>query len=133
MPDEVLLRILDEVLERNHDVHGFVWDGFPRTLVQAADLDRLLAGKGHQVDLVMALQVELHELVRRLVNRGREDGRSDDTEEIILSRQKIYQDTTRPLINYYREQGKFASVSGIQPIAQVFEDICKHIDLAHRS
>jgi adenylate kinase len=78
---------------------------------------------------VLALEVELHELVRRLVNRGKEDHRSDDTEDIILQRQKIYRNMTQPLIAFYREQGKFVSVSGIQPIEKVFDDISRNIDL----
>ncbi|HRY98327.1 MAG TPA: adenylate kinase [Bacteroidales bacterium] len=129
VPDEVLLGVLREVMDREKDVNGFVWDGFPRTLVQAEAFDQVLAARGEKVNLVLALEVELHELVRRLVNRGKEDRRVDDTEDIILQRQRIYRDMTQPLIAFYREQGKFVSVSGIQPIEKVFDDICRNIDL----
>ncbi|HRZ76457.1 MAG TPA: nucleoside monophosphate kinase, partial [Bacteroidales bacterium] len=78
VPDEVLLGVLREVMDREKDVNGFVWDGFPRTLVQAEAFDQVLAARGEKVNLVLALEVELHELVRRLVNRGKEDRRVDD-------------------------------------------------------
>lgn len=129
VPDPVLVNILDQVVERNRDVNGFVWDGFPRTLVQAEALDELLAEKGHKVNLVISLEVDLKELVRRLVNRGIEDGRSDDTEDVIMQRQKIYRDMTQPLISYYRNKGKFASINGMQPVEKVFGDICYKISL----
>ena len=129
VPDEVLVDVLKDIMEREKGVNGFVWDGFPRTLVQAEAFDRVLESKGRKVNLVLSLEVELHELVRRMVNRGHEDRRSDDTEDIILQRQRIYRDMTQPLIAFYREQGKFVSVSGIQPIEKVFADICRNIDL----
>jgi adenylate kinase len=129
VPDDVLVDVLKDVMEREKGVNGFVWDGFPRTLFQADAFDRMLAEKGQKVNLVLAMEVELHELVRRLVNRGKEDKRMDDTEDIILQRQQIYREQTQPLIAYYRDQGKFVSVSGIQPIEKVFEDICRNIDL----
>lgn len=128
VPDPILIKILDHVIERDKDVNGFVWDGFPRTLVQAEAFDKLLEHKGRKVNLVLSLEVEMHELVRRLVNRGIEDGRSDDTEEIILQRQQIYRNMTQPLISYYRNKGKFAAIGGVQPIDKVFEDICSKIE-----
>ena len=128
VPDQVLIDILAEVIERESDMQGLIWDGFPRTIVQAEAFDRMLEQKGQKVDLVVALEVELQELVRRLVNRGIEDGRSDDSESIILQRQKIYRDMTQPLISFYRNQGKFASINGIQPVEKVFEQICYRID-----
>lgn len=129
VPDQVLINILGEVMERHSDVNGFVWDGFPRTLIQAEAFDDLLEEKGFKVNLVISLEVDLNELVRRLVNRGIEDGRSDDSENIIMQRQKIYKDMTQPLISYYRNKGKFASISGMQPVEKVFEDICYKISL----
>jgi adenylate kinase len=131
VPDQVLINILADVVEREHDTRGLIWDGFPRTIIQAEAFDRLLEEKGQKVNLVISLEVELQELVRRLVNRGIEDGRSDDSESIILQRQNIYRNTTQPLISFYRNQGKLASINGIQAVERVFEQICFRIEQNH--
>ncbi|HOH99164.1 MAG TPA: adenylate kinase [Bacteroidales bacterium] len=128
VPDEVLIDILHGVMARNKGVPGFVWDGFPRTIVQAEAFDRLLEECGEKVDLVIALGVQREELLRRLLNRGEEDGRSDDKEEIILQRFDIYQAATLPLIDYYVQRGNFVNIDGVRPIDNVFRDICREID-----
>lgn len=128
VPDAVLIDILHAVMARNAGVPGFVWDGFPRTIVQAEAFDTLLAESGNKVNLVMSLDVKREELLRRLLNRGHEDGRSDDKEDIILQRFDIYRASTMPLIAFYRSRGNFVQIDGVRPIDTVYRDICREID-----
>lgn len=132
VPDPVLIDILHSVMARNKGVPGFVWDGFPRTIIQAEAFDKLLAEEGHKVNLVLSLAVQREELLRRLLNRGEEDGRSDDKEEIILQRFDIYLAATMPLIEFYSLRRNFVQIDGVRPIDTVFRDICSEIE-RHKS
>ena len=98
VPDEVVIGIIDNCLEKNAEANGFLFDGFPRTIAQAIALDKLLHLKGTQIDLVLALQVDEDELVRRLLERGKVSGRSDDAnEEVIRNRFAVYAKDTQPV------------------------------------
>ena len=87
---------------------GALFDGFPRTIAQAEALDKLLAGRGSQIDCVIELQVDNEEIVKRMLARGR----SDDNEETIRNRLKVFEAQTKPLIAYYEAQGKLRSIDG---------------------
>lgn len=128
VPDHVLLDILKSTFIHHPEATGFVWDGFPRTTVQAAALDHMLAEEESAVTLVIALQVEQDELVRRVLQRSTAEGRSDDKEEIIQHRFQIYRDATMPIIEYYRAQNKFECIPGMDPVDVVFSNICAKID-----
>ncbi len=122
--DDLLIEIMESVFTRNETAQGFVLDGFPRTLNQARELDRMLERLGRSVTLVLALEVDEEELVRRLLNRAREQGRLDDTEEVIKNRLVQYHQHTRPLIDYYREQNLFREVHGVGSIDDIFGQLC---------
>src|SRR5690606_3390192 len=108
VPDEVVIGIINNCLEKNTGANGFLFDGFPRTLKQAEALDKLLVEKATGINLVLALEVNENELVRRLLERGKTSGRSDDTsEEVIRKRFQVYSNDTAPVAAYYKEQGKF--------------------------
>jgi len=129
VPDDLLVDILRSALQRAAgNINGFVLDGFPRTIRQAGDLDKLLKETGESVSLVLALDVDEEEVVTRLLKRAQLEGRKDDTEEVIRNRMKVYHAQTHPLIEYYDKQGKFTSVPGIGSIDDIFTDICKVID-----
>lgn len=96
--------------------HGFVLDGYPRTLPQVRTLDAMLAASGGPLDVVIALQTDEEELVHRLLRRGREQGRTDDTEGTIRTRLALYADQTAPLIAEYRQRGLLAEVDGLGPV-----------------
>ena len=87
---------------------GALFDGFPRTIAQAEALDKLLAGRGSQIDAVIELQVGNEEIVKRMLARGR----SDDNEETIRNRLAVFEAQTKPLIAYYAAQGKLRSIDG---------------------
>jgi len=129
VPDDLLVDILRSALQRAAgNINGFVMDGFPRTIRQAEDFDKLLKETSESVSLVLALDVDEEEVVKRLLKRAQLESRKDDTEEVIRNRMKVYHSQTYPLMDYYSKQGKFQSVRGVGSVDNIFEDICKTID-----
>lgn len=128
VPDELLIDILKHAMSKYTDAKGFVFDGFPRTLPQASDLDKMLNESNESVTLTLALDVDEDELLARLLNRAKLEGRKDDTEEVIKNRLQVYHQQTSPLINYYKEQGKFQSVNGLGTIQDIFNRLCEVIE-----
>jgi adenylate kinase len=128
VPDDLLLDILRSAFQQAGNSEGFCLDGFPRTIRQAGDLDKLLVEKGEQVSLVLALEVDEEEVVKRLLKRAQLEGRKDDTGDVIRNRMKVYHAQTHPLMEYYDRQGKFISVHGVGSIDDIFAGICKVID-----
>jgi adenylate kinase len=128
VPDELLIDILDDAINSFSGVNGFIFDGFPRTIRQADEFEELLKGKNQEVSLVLALRVDDEEIISRLLKRAEEQGRLDDTREVIENRLKVYRKQTEPLIEYYKNKGKFESVHGIGTIDEIFESICRVID-----
>ena len=122
--DQLLIEIMESVFVKNINVKGFVLDGFPRTLKQAQELDQMLKKLGQSVSLVLALEVNEDELVKRLLNRAQEQGRKDDTEEVIKNRLVQYHHHTKPLIDYYKEQQLFKEVYGVGTIDDIFKTLC---------
>ena len=94
---------------------GALFDGFPRTIAQTEALDKLLAGRGSQIDAVIELQVGNEEIVQRMLARGR----SDDNEATIRQRLAVFEAQTKPLIDYYQKQGKLRSVDGSGELAAI--------------
>jgi len=127
VPDELLIAILENAMNKFNGVNGFVFDGFPRTIHQAEELDELLASRNDCVSMVLALEVNNSEILQRLLKRAAEEGRKDDTEEVIKNRLDVYSLQTSPLIEYYKFQGKFKSVYGIGSVDEIFGNICQII------
>ncbi len=133
VPDEVVIEMISSALDNNPQAHGFLFDGFPRTTAQAEALDKLLAQKGTSIALVLALQVSQQELVKRLLNRGLTSGRSDDVnEEIIAARIAEYEKKTAAVADYYRKYDKVVYVNGEGEVDEIFQSLCKEIDLRDR-
>lgn len=131
VPDEIIIGMVKAELDQQQPVRALL-DGFPRTTGQAAALDELLAGYGSQIDAAVELVVDEEELVRRLLSRAQQEGRSDDNEETIRTRFRVYRDQTAPLLDYYRERGKLASVSGVGSLDEVFERVQHALDQERR-
>lgn len=129
VPDAVLVEILEDALNLESGVDGFVFDGFPRTLQQASDLDMIMQNRNDRVTLVVALEVNDNEIIGRLLKRAEIEGRKDDTKEVIGNRIQVYNSQTQPLIHYYQERGLFHSVNGIGSVEEIFNNICRLIDL----
>lgn len=128
VPDDVTIRMLESEVQKHPVPKGFIFDGFPRTAAQAEALDVFLETKGTSVSLMVALEVGENELVKRLLIRGKESGRTDDQNEaIIQNRIKEYTAKTAPLKEFYTRQGKFRGINGIGSIEEIFSRICDQI------
>jgi adenylate kinase len=128
VPDEVVIGMIGSKLDENKEVNGFIFDGFPRTIAQAEALDKLLEFKKTPINLVLSLAVPEEELIARLVNRGKESGRSDDNEETARKRYHEYLNKTAPVADFYANQGKFTGINGVGEIEQIFEQIVSIIE-----
>ncbi len=127
VPDEDVQQMLANAVDRYlaEGAKGFVFDGFPRNIAQAKFLDRMLAERGSEVHCLIVLEVPHDELVKRILARKQREGRSDDTMEVIENRLAVYNRQTFPVIEYYKEQGKFYPVDGIGSIDEVNNRICE--------
>ncbi|MFN8326196.1 MAG: adenylate kinase [Flavobacteriaceae bacterium] len=120
VPDELTINMLQSEVDKNPNAAGFLFDGFPRTIAQAEALDSFLENKGQNITATVALEADDNILVARLLERGKTSGRPDDQdEEKIRNRYEEYNQKTAPLMNYYKNQGKFYAVDGIGTIAEV--------------
>jgi len=129
VPDEVVIGMIRSKLTANPQANGFIFDGFPRTIAQAEALDNLLNELNTSINAMLALEVNDEELIKRLLNRGKDSGRSDDQDEsIIANRIKEYNNKTAPLASYYSAQGKYAGVNGIGSLEAIFNELCSSID-----
>ncbi|WP_340202182.1 adenylate kinase [Ascidiimonas sp. W6] len=129
VPDEVTINMLKAEVEKNPDAAGFIFDGFPRTDAQANALDVLLDAKNMTVSATIALEADDDILVERLLERGKESGRTDDQDEDkIRNRFAEYNEKTAPLMDYYRSQGKFHSVNGVGSIEEITKKLKTIID-----
>jgi adenylate kinase len=133
VPDNVVVGIVGQRIEEPDARKGFILDGFPRTVPQAAALDRLLEAKGLRLDGVIELRVDENALIRRIESRiaemkaRGETLRDDDSAEVLHNRLLAYREQTAPLIAYYRQKGLLRTVNGMAPIADVTAAIDKFL------
>ena len=113
VPDSLTNALVKDRLSQPDVVNGFLLDGYPRTLDQVERLDEFLAQNGTKLDVVVQLTADSEELVSRLANRAEEQGRTDDTPEVIRKRQGIYEEQTAPLIDVYASRSLVAKVDGL--------------------
>jgi adenylate kinase len=132
VPDEVTVAMVEDRLSKSDCAGGAILDGFPRTLAQAKALDELLAALGGKIDIVPSIEVPQDVLVERLLNRAALEGRADDNEETIRTRMQVYEDQTKPLLDYYGQKGLVVPVNGQQTIEGVQSDLIKVIAEATR-
>lgn len=129
VPDEVVIGMVDSYFDKHKEAKGFLFDGFPRTVAQAIALDKLLDLKKTEIAAVLALEVTEEELVKRLLNRGKTSGRSDDTnEEVIRKRFAVYSNDTTPVAEHYKKARKFQSVKGEGSVDEIFTAIGEAVD-----
>ena len=130
IPDELMVNILASVMDDNKDVaaKGVIFDGFPRTIPQAEALEEMLQQRGTKVSAVIGLDVPEEILIGRLLNRGKESGRSDDNLETITSRLEVYNNQTAPLKAFYAQKGLLHMVQGTGGAEVVFERVRKVIE-----
>lgn len=129
VPDEVTIQMLQEEVEKNPNAEGFIFDGFPRTIAQAEALDAFLSSKGMRIHGTLALEADDEALIKRLVERGKVSGRTDDQdEEKIRNRFTEYNEKTAPLIAFYEAQGKYHPINGIGTIEEITTRLSETID-----
>lgn len=127
-PDHLVMRIVSQRLKSEECVNGVLFDGFPRTIVQAQLLDDFLAEEGLRLDMALELRVDEEELIQRLLKRAQIDGRVDDNYETIRERLHVFKTQTAPLTEYYARQEKLEVVDGMQSPDDVFEAIKACVD-----
>ncbi len=126
--DKIVIGMIKNKLEENQDGPGFIFDGFPRTVDQARELRKALTEIDERVSTMISLTVEKEELVKRLLKRGQDSGRSDDNLETINNRIDVYDRQTIPVAYYYDKMHKHASVNGEGTIDKIFDRIVEVIE-----
>lgn len=130
VPDDLILGLMRERLSADDAIVGAILDGFPRNVEQATFLDELLTDIDQPIDCVVNLDVPNEVIISRLIQRGKEEGRSDDTEETIRNRLEVYRERTEPLIEFYRSRQKLVSVDGNQTVEAVTEKLLEVLELS---
>lgn len=127
VPDDVTIEMLDKYISSlPSDTKGVIFDGFPRTLNQAVQLERLMKKRGDETAILIDINVPEDELIRRLLERGKTSGRSDDSDlNIIKERLIVYHDQTRPVDDYYELHDKYARIQGLGTISEIFGRISR--------
>ncbi|MCO6498540.1 MAG: adenylate kinase [Chitinophagaceae bacterium] len=129
VPDEVVIGMISDMVDANKGAGGFLFDGFPRTIVQAEELDKLLKARKTQINIVLAMDVSEAELVKRLLKRGETSGRSDDVnEDIIRARIAEYHKKTSAVLDHYQKFDKVVHVKGEGSIDEIFERLTAQLD-----
>ena len=119
VPDSLTNDLVRDRLSQADAKSGFLLDGYPRTAEQVIELDSILAAQGNKLDVVVQLTADTDEVVRRLLNRAIEQGRADDTEDVIRRRLEVYEEQTAPLTSVYAERGLLVTVDGLGEVDEV--------------
>ena len=128
VPDELIVEVIRERLSQPDAQNGFVLDGFPRTIGQAEALDALLAELARPLQIVLELELAEETAVERMLGRAADQGRADDTPEVIKNRFEVYRRQTEPLSNYYRSTGILVAVDSSPGMDEVFAEIERVLD-----
>ncbi len=129
VPDQVVIDIIADYVLKHKTGKGNIFDGFPRTTFQAEEFDKILAKNGLKVDVMLSLTVPDEELVKRLLLRGKDSGRADDSnEDVIRNRISVYKAQTAVVADYYAAQKKHIEIDGVGSIDDIFGRLCAAID-----
>lgn len=129
IPDDLMIKVLEEVLDSNPELtsKGVIFDGFPRTIDQAGSLNDMLEKRGTKVHAVVGLEVNEDDLIRRMLQRGKESGRADDNIDTIRERLNVYHNQTSHLRDFYIKEGKYHAIDGNGTVDNVFGSIKKSL------
>jgi adenylate kinase len=128
VPDELVVEVTRDRLSQPDAQGGFVLDGFPRTIGQAEALDALLAELGRPLEIVLELELSEETAVERMLGRAAEQGRADDSPDVIKNRFEVYRRQTEPLSNYYRSTGILVAIDSSPGMDEVFAEIERVLD-----
>jgi len=129
--DAILLGMLKDRFSRDDTRAGFILDGYPRNLAQAAALGELLASLGQKFDAAVQLTVDNEQIIERLAGRAQAEGRADDSPESVRHRLNVYDQQTAPVIDFYRQHGQLTVVDGVGSLDEVFTRIVEAIQKGH--
>ncbi len=121
--DEIIVQIIEKTITKNPSSNGFLFDGFPRTYVQAYILEGLMLKLNTSLNALISIEIEEEESVKRLLERGKISNRSDDNEVVIRTRLKEYRDKTIPVLKFYQDINVYRPINGLQNIDEVTNDI----------
>ncbi|CAB4562965.1 MAG: adenylate kinase [Actinobacteria bacterium] len=133
VPDELTNKLVRDRLQNPDCVNGFLLDGYPRTADQVQELDSILTETKSKLDAVVQLTADTDEVVRRLAKRAIDQGRSDDTEDVLRNRLHVYEEQTAPLISVYESRGLLVKVDGLGEIADVTRRITEALDSKNKN
>ena len=128
VPDEITIAMIEERLSHDDAADGFILDGFPRNLAQAAALDAMLAGIGRGLDAILFFDLPDEVALERMQGRARSEDRADDTPEAMRKRLAIYHEQTEPVVEHYRATGKLVPLHAARPIEAVYAEIASALD-----
>ncbi len=129
VPDQIVISMVEDKINKSSNVIGFVFDGFPRTINQAIALDNMLEKNNIPIKQMIALKVDENELIKRIKNRAKTSGREDDKSiDKINNRIQVYNEETKPVADYYKKYNKYSEVDGIGEINEIFLKLCSKID-----
>ena len=126
--DDLILQLIEKKMQENTEADGFLFDGFPRTFIQAYILEGLLLKLNTSLSCMISLEVPEDELMRRMLERAKKENRSDDTEEAIKIRFEEYKSKTIPVANFYKEKGIYFEIDGVGSFDEVFDRIVNTIE-----
>ncbi len=128
VPNKIIINIVENYIIKNRKYSGFIFDGYPRNIGQAKALDKLAKKENTKIDLIINLKLNQEEALKRILERSKSSGRSDDNLKTIKNRLKVYKKRTEPLLDYYKEQNKLHTVDGKKSIESISKDIIKIIN-----
>lgn len=128
VPDDIIVQIIEKRVTMNLNTAGILFDGFPRTVVQAYILEGLLSKMNTSLTCMLSLEVPKDELINRMLERAKVGGRADDTMEVIKVRLEEYENKTKPVIEFYKEKNKYFPIDGVGSVETIFGNLVDTIE-----
>lgn len=129
VPDDIMSDMIEERLGRDDVANGFILDGYPRNVAQAESLDAMLERLNTPADEAIHIDIDPEQIIKRIAKRAKEEGRSDDTEETVRNRMRVYEEQTAPVADYYAERGLLTRVLGNGDKEEVLQRILSVLNL----
>ena len=127
--DKIVNDLIEKFISNDNYKNKIIFDGYPRSLIQAKNLDDLLIKYKQKIDIVLKLSVSLETIKKRILERQTQENRADDSEEIAIKRYKTYEKSTEPVIEFYKKLNLLKVIDGERPIDQINKEISDIINL----